>query len=97
MGFSIKQTAKKSAAKKPAAKKSPAKKAPAKKPAAKKPAPAKKAPVEKKKAEVKRVPPRIVRRVTPVKPPVTETPEVDGSPEGSDAARNDESESDDRY
>ena len=77
MGFSIKQTAKKTAAKKPAAKKSPAKKAPAKKPAAKKPAPAKKAPVEKKKAEIKRVPPRIVRRVTPVKPPVTEAPEVD--------------------
>ena len=82
-----KPTAKKPAAKKPAAKKAPAKKAPAKKPApakkapAKKPAPAKKAPAKKpapaKKQEIKRVPPRIVRRVTPVKPLVTEAPEVD--------------------
>ena len=75
-----KPAAKKAPAKKPAPKKAPAKKPAAKKAPAKKPA-AKKAPAKKlapaKKSEIKRVPPRIVRRVTPVKPPVTEAPEVD--------------------
>jgi len=87
-----KPAAKKPAAKKPAAKKPAAKKAAVKKPAAKKPVPKKPVPkktVEKKpeakpksepveKKEVKRVPPRIVRRLSPnARPPEEEYIPVD--------------------